>query len=191
MRQQTDGPLKCVSNASLVILTDADELLMEDTLMSYSVWHHRTQAGEQSLQQDQPGVALVHYLAAMEQAHYWLGQQTEQTPLTQRTEALDIWLRSCLNLVRFWYIQSTPSEQLRYLRQALGYRSLGAFVDRPSETAILPSLQTLQQSLTHFIKEHAEMIQGDELHQELHRLNQILQQEAEGDKRRAKAISPE
>lgn len=124
--------------------------------MSYSVWHHRTQAGEQSLQQDQPGIALVHYLAALEQARYWIEGITDQTPDAKRAEILKIYLRSCLNLVRFWYIQSSEEEQLRYLHQALQYTRYFETLNLKAQATLIDVLQTLQKSLKQFIIEQTE-----------------------------------
>lgn len=121
--------------------------------MSYSVWHHRTQAGEQSLQQDQPGIALVHYLAALEQARYWMEGITDQTPTEKRAEMLKIYLRSCLNLTRFWYIQSSEEEQLRYLKLALDYSRYFDQLPPQSQASLNTVLQTLSKSINQFIGE--------------------------------------
>ncbi|CAG9295067.1 DUF2753 family protein [Celerinatantimonas diazotrophica] len=143
--------------------------------MSYSVWHHRTQAGEQSLQQDQPGIALVHYLAALEQARYWMEGMTEQTPEAKRAEMITIYLRSCLNLFRFWYIQSSEEEQLRYLQLALNYSCYFDELSLQSQITLNNVLQTLRQSLEQFIREQKDQA-IESLKQSLKQLEDDIEQ---------------
>lgn len=133
--------------------------------MKDSIWHHRTQAGEQCLQQDQPGMALIHYLAAMEQARYWVKEFSNEIDSKKCIESISLFLRSCLNLVRYWYIQSDPSEQQRYLLEATQYQNyLG---DLPTaENELQETLHSYYKSLCQVIEYHPDLDQIEKLRQQ-------------------------
>ncbi|MFM2482329.1 hypothetical protein [Celerinatantimonas sp. YJH-8] len=124
--------------------------------MGYSAWHARTQAGDQCLQQDQPGMALIHYLAAIEQARYWMEQINDNTDDEYRIETITLFLRSCMNLSRYWYIQSDLQEQQRYLLEACQYQDYLHETTDIHESALKGALLTYYKSLCHIIAHHPE-----------------------------------
>ncbi|CAG8999504.1 MAG: hypothetical protein CENE_01478 [Candidatus Celerinatantimonas neptuna] len=131
--------------------------------MKNSIWHHRTQAGEQCLQQDQPGMALIHYLAAMEQARYWVKNLNDELDSKKCIEAVSLFLRSCLNLVRYWYIQSDPNEQQRYLLEATNYQTYLGDLSQTAKDELQDTLYSYYKSLCKVIEHHPELDQIEKL----------------------------
>lgn len=124
--------------------------------IDFSIWHDRTRSGEKCLQQDQLGVALIHYLAAIEQTRYWMESYSDLATAEEKITLLKLYLMACSNLIRFWYIQSIPAEQARYLTEAL---NLSQYLDPLSskERAILePIWQQLQLTAQRFINEYSD-----------------------------------
>lgn len=142
--------------------------------MGDSVWHTRTLAGDQCLQQDQPGMALIHYLAAMEQARYWIENLTDIHDEQQRIDIFNLFMHSCINLSRYWYIQSEPQEQQRYLLEANQYREQLTPEDLGAHPSLRETLTTYYQLLRSTIKHHPDVTDIETLRQVALELEQQL-----------------